>query len=525
MKVSKAWLRLLHAFLRQSAHFGWNLEIALLPLAMKPPPSSPAPALTYYLAAPLAASLMRNPHIKVIAVACDASAAASWTRRGSRPIKVSLAVIRACDTAMNGTEFQFACLNDPRLAAHALSPVPVWLWSADASRILWANPVAAEIFEADVAGRGSPRSASMPSMLRPRRSRGSPARCRRAARRGSNACAASARAVGGTLTCLCSRIALADNTAGRAGRLDRTRRQASCRLPERARRLFADFARPAAVFTADGELIEARPEARERFGKAADLTGARRRGKTGARGHAQRPRRRRHRSRARHAVPKLGAGSRGRAAARLSRPRCASRRRNAAPARAPRRHAPARRSSRNAGGAKSRRAPSPSRRFPLRFVWQMDAATRFTLGADGFRPAARAEDRRRARPALGRDRGRAQARSARRQVAAALAARDTWSGIVVFGRWTAATERLPIEMSGLPVFDRDRQFTGFRGFGICRDVDRLAAHRARAAPKWPALAAKSRPRCCRSARRPRRPRSAGAEPRRTITPFRSSPRT
>ncbi len=49
---------------------------------------------------------------------------------------------------MNGTEFQPAWLKDPRLAAHALSPTPVWLWSADASRILWANPTAAAIFDA-----------------------------------------------------------------------------------------------------------------------------------------------------------------------------------------------------------------------------------------------------------------------------------------------------------------------------------------------------------------------------------------
>src|SRR5262249_9211439 len=33
-----------------------------------------------------------------------------------------------------------------------------------------------------------------------------------------------------------------------------------------------------------------------------------------------------------------------------------------------------------------------------------------------------------------------------------------------------------VEMSGLPVFDREREFTGFRGFGICRD--RKAAERA-----------------------------------------------
>ena len=31
-------------------------------------------------------------------------------------------------------------------------------------------------------------------------------------------------------------------------------------------------------------------------------------------------------------------------------------------------------------------------------------------------------------------------------------------------------EGWPIEMSGLPVFDRERRFAGFRGFGICRDI-------------------------------------------------------
>jgi PAS domain S-box-containing protein len=36
-------------------------------------------------------------------------------------------------------------------------------------------------------------------------------------------------------------------------------------------------------------------------------------------------------------------------------------------------------------------------------------------------------------------------------------------------------ERLAVELSGLPVFDRERSFRGYRGFGICRDVARLAA--------------------------------------------------
>ena len=35
-------------------------------------------------------------------------------------------------------------------------------------------------------------------------------------------------------------------------------------------------------------------------------------------------------------------------------------------------------------------------------------------------------------------------------------------------------QRLAVELSGLPVFDRDRNFRGYRGFGICRDVARIA---------------------------------------------------
>ena len=49
---------------------------------------------------------------------------------------------------MSEPRFQFGWLNDSRLAAQALSPTPVWLWSAATNRILWANPVAAAIFDA-----------------------------------------------------------------------------------------------------------------------------------------------------------------------------------------------------------------------------------------------------------------------------------------------------------------------------------------------------------------------------------------
>ena len=78
------------------------------------------------------------------------------------------------------------------------------------------------------------------------------------------------------------------------------------------------------------------------------------------------------------------------------------------------------------------------------------------------------------------------------QIAAALAARETWSGIVIDWPLDGENERLPIEMSGLPVFDRERRFEGYRGFGVCRDVDRLTTiERRKAQP--PAPAAKEPP--------------------------------
>ena len=55
----------------------------------------------------------------------------------------------------------------------------------------------------------------------------------------------------------------------------------------------------------------------------------------------------------------------------------------------------------------------------------------------------------------------------------AVATHDTWSGITL--NWPVdGGEPLPVELSGLPVFDRARNFAGYRGFGVCRDLDALA---------------------------------------------------
>src|ERR1700687_3942047 len=49
---------------------------------------------------------------------------------------------------MNNAEFQLRGIFDPRLAVHATSALPAWLWSIDGTRVLWANPVGARVFGA-----------------------------------------------------------------------------------------------------------------------------------------------------------------------------------------------------------------------------------------------------------------------------------------------------------------------------------------------------------------------------------------
>src|SRR5215213_9372599 len=49
---------------------------------------------------------------------------------------------------MNDSASELAYLRDPRVAARAVAPAAAWLWSVDATRILWANAVGAAIFGA-----------------------------------------------------------------------------------------------------------------------------------------------------------------------------------------------------------------------------------------------------------------------------------------------------------------------------------------------------------------------------------------
>jgi PAS domain S-box-containing protein len=123
--------------------------------------------------------------------------------------------------------------------------------------------------------------------------------------------------------------------------------------------------------------------------------------------------------------------------------------------------------------------PEPeSRRHPLRFLWQMDAEGRFSLGSDEFTRLIGA------RTAAGFGRlwseiAQSFALDPEGRVPKAVATRNTWSGITL--NWPAdGGGRLPVELSGLPVYDGSGNFAGYRGFGVCRDLDgltRLAALR------------------------------------------------
>jgi len=366
--------------------------------------------------------------------------------------------------AMNGPQFHFACLRDQRLAAHALSPMPVWLWSADARRVLWANPVAAAIFEAASPGalatmqfRPDHVAAAQIARMSPTLPAGGAPRLERL--RGFGA------GYGGRLICLCSRVTLADNTPAvlvvateRAGK--------AFSLPDRAKRLLADFRRPAAVFTADGELIEANADARALFGDKRDLV---------ALGAERLAREANLNGRAEGSIGagpisilRLGAGQIMALLVAFAVPEA----RTSAPATL--QTAPV--------GALTQ---AQTRHSHYRFVWQTDADTRFTIGTAEFAKLLGPKTA----ALLGRpwaDIAAALKLDAQGAVATALAGRATFSGIVVSWPIDDAELPVPVELSGLPIFERNREFTGFRGFGICRDIERLAALQRRRMQPRPA---------------------------------------
>jgi PAS domain S-box-containing protein len=114
------------------------------------------------------------------------------------------------------------------------------------------------------------------------------------------------------------------------------------------------------------------------------------------------------------------------------------------------------------------------RSHPLRFVWHTDEQHRFSISSDEFTQLMG----RQTAAVLGKpwsDLAVELELDPEGKVAQAIATRETWSGLVVSWPAQPGGMRLAVELSGVPVFDRDRIFRGYRGLGVCRDLARLTA--------------------------------------------------
>ena len=267
---------------------------------------------------------------------------------------------------MTFVESELALLRDPRLAATATSPWPAWLWSADASRMLWANAAGAALFGAAdtrecVQRRfdsNNPAAAQIVRLAATLPSAGPP-RLERLRGLGLG--------LGRALTCACSRLV----TDGKVAVLIVATEPAGpvLSLAERIRRLFgADEA--LAVFGADGALVHATAAARAQLGEANSLSAL--------------------------GIPESNLQRLGDGAARvlvlsLPQPQVApTKTAEVTPNEAvvssamPEAAVTAPPPPPPAPQAASPAEPIVERRHPLRFVWQMDADGRFVVGSDEF---------------------------------------------------------------------------------------------------------------------------------------------
>jgi PAS domain S-box-containing protein len=394
-------------------------------------------------------------------------------------------------------ESELALLRHPRLAALATSAWPAWLWSADGSQILWANAVGAALFGGATVSaleqrRFDPREAIAAQIIRLAATLPAVAQERLERLRGFGS------QFGRALTCMCSRIVV----DGRGAVLVAAAEPAgpTLTLGERVRRLLIDRDDAIAAFEPDGTLAYANAAAQmrlsgmttlaalgidalaataleggtasgtTRLGEAPVEIAATRLGKDACRvlvliltphpSEATAPVRG---ATTPEAIPDTTSEAVPEAIAEAIPEAIPEAITAAAP---PAMSVPA------AASTTPHDEPIAERRHPLRFVWHMDADGRFGLGSDEFIELVGP----RTMAAFGRQWSEVAAElklDPNHQVAQAVATRETWSGIVISWPADDTSERLPVELSGLPVFDRDRSFRGYRGFGVCRDIDRI----------------------------------------------------
>jgi PAS domain S-box-containing protein len=348
---------------------------------------------------------------------------------------------------------------DPRLRAHvlahALSATPAWAWSADGTRLLWANPPGAEIFkaptpEARAALRLDSGDLSATQIARLADNLPATGVWRLERLRGFGA------SVGGMLTCQCMRVDL----DGENAILVVSGERAGHDMPfeTRLRRLVEGSDIPTAAFSAKGRLLEASPDVTARLGARTQLDhigAAALAEKANGEGNAEGDS-----AIGPIAIDRLNAGDsavllltlRQEAATETSTP--AVEIKDDHPSAAP--------------DVTIVEPPPPVREKPLRFVWQMDQAQLFTIQSDEFVGLLG--------PEIGSLLGKRWPEIAGKldpegKIAPLLAQNDTWNGVAL--RWPVNGETIAVELSGLPVLGVGREIEGYRGFGVCRDSKRL----------------------------------------------------
>jgi PAS domain S-box-containing protein len=436
---------------------------------------------------------------------------------------------------MNSIDFQLQGETDPRLAVHATNAQPAWLWSLDGSHILWSNPIGAVVFGATDASTLASRNFSPADPHRRQvmqlAGRLSPTGAVRLERlRGFGA------ALGGLVTCACARLDFADGGSGIlvaameiTGRIAHAPRTPS--LPEPSLQDAVAVA-PTEVVESTGRLVvEPLPESVQPPAAHDDVAmhdGDRHSSTTDSEPDAHAPapaeappayeqpatitetpaefalfdafdepsdevadqshpvaaapdevadiEQPPHAESAPDATPPHEPSPYVEAVADEPAPPVAEPQRPAEPA--PPQSAMTPPADATAMPSWFDEAGPQARRHPLRFVWQMDADGRFSLGSDEFTRLIGT------RTAAGFGRLWSEIVEAfgldpDGRVAKAVASRDTWSGIILLWPADGPDARLPVELSGLPIYDRNREFAGYRGFGVCRDLEGLARLAAR----------------------------------------------
>ncbi|TWG61729.1 histidine kinase dimerization/phospho-acceptor domain-containing protein [Aminobacter sp. J44] len=123
-------------------------------------------------------------------------------------------------------------------------------------------------------------------------------------------------------------------------------------------------------------------------------------------------------------------------------------------------------------------APAPAKPDPVRFVWRTDANDAFSSISDEFVQAVGPE----AANVIGRPFGEVSEQLAldpSGEIIKLLQRRDTWSGRTVLWPIAGTDRAAPVDLAALPVYNRDRVFEGFRGFGVVRIGDAVEDPAAR----------------------------------------------